>query len=109
MQSTESRIQQDIVVWFTNQYCLKSHSPREVIFHVANEGQQHLIRIGLLPGVSDLIFTFRGQVIFCEVKTETGKQGPKQIEFQHRITALGYTYLLTRSLDEFQVQLHKLK
>ena len=109
MQLTESRIQQEIVVWFTNQYCLKSHSPRELILHVPNEQSQHLMRVGVLPGASDLILTYRGKLYWCEVKTPTGKQSPKQKDFEQRVTDLGYTYFITRSLDQFQNQLQKLK
>lgn len=102
MSKSEARIQQEIVIWYTNNYCLKHHSPREIIFHVANEGQHRLVPIGLLAGVSDLIFTFRGQVYFCEVKRPNQTQRPKQIEFEERITNLGFQYFLVYSLDDFK-------
>lgn len=99
---SEAKIQQECVIWYTNNYCLKHHDPREIIFHVANENQHRLFKLGLLPGVSDLILTFRGQVYFVEVKTETGTQRPAQIEFQERIEALGFKYFIVRSESDFK-------
>ena len=101
-EKSEAKIQQEIVIWYTNNYCLKYHAPREIIFHVANEGQHRLVSQGLLPGVSDLILTHRGKMLFCEVKKLGEKQRAKQIEFQHRITELGYHYFLVYSLADFK-------
>lgn len=101
MGKSESKIQQEIVIWYTNNYCLKHHDPREIIFHVANENQHRLISIGVLPGVADLVLTHRGNVIFCEVKRPGQKQRPKQIEFQKRVEALGFEYFVTESLNDF--------
>ena len=99
---SESKIQQEIVVWYTNNYCLKIHEPREIIFHVPNEGQQRLISIGLLPGVSDLICTVAGRFVFFEVKRPGEKQRPKQIDFEKRIKKIGYDYFIVESLAQFQ-------
>ena len=98
---SEAKIQQEIVIWYTNNYCLKHHKPREVIFHVANEGQHRLVPIGLLPGVSDLIFTHRAEVIFCEVKRPGKRQRKQQVDFQKRITALGFDYFIAYDLEDF--------
>jgi hypothetical protein len=99
----ESRIQQDIVRWYRNTYCLKHHSPRGMIFSVPNEGQMRLSQTGLLPGVSDLVvITPSGKVVFVECKTEKGRQSDAQIEFQKRVQALGFTYILVRDLKNFQ-------
>lgn len=99
---SEAKIQQEIVIWYTNNYCLKHHVPREIIFHVANEGQHRLVSQGVLPGVSDLILTHRGKMLFCEVKRPGESQRPKQVDFQKRITELGYHYFLVYSLADFQ-------
>lgn len=109
MPKLESKIQQEIVIWFNNNYCLKHHDPREIIFSVPNENQQRLISSGVLAGVSDLIFTLRGKIYFCEVKRPGKLQRPKQIDFQERVEALGYEYFLVYSLADFQnITLHLL-
>lgn len=103
----ESRIQQEMVLWYSNKYCLKSNPNRCLIAHVPNENQQHLISCGLLPGFSDLIIIHKtsnmskGVHYYFEVKTESGKQSDKQIEFQKRIESLGYEYHLVRNQKEF--------
>jgi len=99
---SESRIQQEIFQWYWNDYCLPKCEPREVIFHVPNEGQHRLVNIGVLAGVSDLIFSFRGTMYFCEVKDATGKQSPSQVKFERHINQAGFEYFLVRSLDEFK-------
>jgi len=103
---TEAKIQQEIVVWFNNNYCLKHHEPRELIFHVANENQHRLLNIGVLPGVSDLILTYRGQVLFVEVKRPGEPQRPKQVEFQERVEKLGFKYFIVESLAQFKTLLY---
>ncbi len=35
---SESRIQQEIVTWYKNNYCLQHHNPRCMIFSIPNEG-----------------------------------------------------------------------
>ena len=36
---SEARIQQEIVMWYKNTYCLEHHDPRCMIFSVPNEGR----------------------------------------------------------------------
>jgi len=110
MTETERKIQQDIYKWFWNNYCLKFHNPREIMYHVPNEGRDHshLVDIGLYPGCSDLIFTLKGQHYYCEVKTPTGKQSPNQIKFQAHVQQSGYKYFLVRSLEDFKNTLTKI-
>ena len=57
---------------------------------------------GLVAGVSDLIIIQPKRVIFVEVKTKTGTQQKTQIDFQKTVTALGFEYLIVRSLEEFK-------
>jgi hypothetical protein len=102
---TEDKIQQEIFTYYNNTYCLKFHEPREIIFAVPNQNQQKLTSIGVVAGVSDLILTVNGIIVFCEVKTETGKQQPRQIEFENRVKALDYAYIVVRNLEEFKTAL----
>lgn len=103
---SEGLIMQQMVIWYNNTYCLATARPNErgIIFHIPNENQHRLIGVGLLPGVSDLIVIHPGitRPLFIEVKDHKGKQSPKQAVFEQRIKALGYTYALVRSLDEFK-------
>jgi hypothetical protein len=104
----ESKLQQQIFEWYNNNYCLKHHSPRGMIFAIPNGGTRNKLEAitlkatGLLAGASDLIIIFpNGQLVFLELKTDTGKQSDKQIEFEKRVTELGFEYKLIRSLEEF--------
>lgn len=104
---TEDKVQQEIVMWYRNTYCLKHHNPRNIIFSVPNDSknaveQMRKIATGLYAGVSDLIMIHFGQVYFIELKTDTGKQSEKQKDFQLIVENQGFKYYLIRSLKEFQ-------
>lgn len=106
-EKAESRIQQDIVMWHRNNYGLKHHSPRHLIFSVPNERenkreQMRMIATGLMAGVSDLIVVMPCRIVFVECKDSTGRQSDRQKEFERLVTDLGYTYILVRSLEEYQ-------
>tara|TARA_R110000787_G_scaffold127868_1_gene239508 strand:- start:28 stop:375 length:348 start_codon:yes stop_codon:yes gene_type:complete len=107
MKVSEAKIQQQIVVWFRNNYCLNHHNTQCLIFSVPNErggylSMKNLILTGLLSGVSDLIVVMKGKVLFVEVKNATGKQSVKQKVFQSTVTKLGFQYYLVRDLETFQ-------
>lgn len=105
----EEKIQQEIVVWYNNTYCLLHHTPRNLILSIPNENQQHLTRTGLYPGASDLIVVHHPHpLIWVEVKTATGIQKPNQIKFQLHVESLGYQYYLVRSLTDFQEVIYSL-
>jgi sRNA-binding regulator protein Hfq len=107
MNKTEAKLQQELVVWFRNNFCLKHQSPRCAIFSIPNEAQgksemMYKKAIGLLPGASDLQVLLPNRCIFVEVKTEIGKQSEKQKDFEKTVTDLGFEYYLVRSLDDFK-------
>lgn len=104
---TENKIQQDCVIWFNNNYCLKFHNPRYIIFSVPNEGEdayetKRKRERGMLPGVSDLIIVGPDLTLFMETKTPEGRQANSQKDFQCRVEALGFKYYMFRSLEEFK-------
>lgn len=106
----ESKLQQEIFNWYQNNYCLKFHEPRGMIFSIPNGGTRNKLEAinmkatGLLAGASDLIvITPNGKLIFVELKTDTGKQSDKQIDFENRVKKLGFEYYLIRSIDEFKI------
>ncbi len=107
VQKQEDRIQQEMVMRYNNTYCREGCIPRCMIYHVPNQNQQHLVGIGVLPGVGDLVVIHAththpiGVHYYFEVKTPMGKQSPAQESFQSRIEALGYKYMLVRTMDEF--------
>lgn len=106
---SEDSIQQQMVIWFTNNYCLKSHNPRGLIFAIPNGGMRNirealkLKATGTLSGASDLIVILpNSKLLFVEVKTEIGIQSDVQKEFEKRVNELGYEYHLVRSLNDFK-------
>lgn len=104
---TEDKIQQEIVMWYRNTYCLKNHNPRNLIFSVPNDSkdakeQMRKIATGLYAGVSDLIIIHFGKVLFVEVKNDKGRQSDKQKDFQQLIEAQGFKYYLVRSLEQLK-------
>ncbi len=112
LKNNEARIQQSIVIWFRNNYCLKTSSPKCTIFSVPNERNSKkemmfMKATGLLSGVSDLICVIPNKVLFIECKDEKGRQQPSQIEFEETVTDLGFEYHVVRSLEEFQKIIQK--
>jgi len=104
---TEAKVQQEMVVWFRNNYQRKGVD-KGIIFSVPNEraggfmAMKDLLLTGLLSGVSDLIVVLKGKVIFVEVKNDVGKQSEKQIKFQQQVENLGFKYYLVRNLEDFK-------
>lgn len=127
---TEEKLQQDAYVFLNNTYGLKHHSPRLMMYSVANEigasvagGIDHALgkkfsktvmdtfmRIynkfkltGFKKGVADTHILFPGgHLIFVEFKTATGKQRKEQLDFQLHVESLGFEYYIIRSLEEFK-------
>ena len=105
---SEDILQSQIFRWYHNTYCTKLNSPRHLIFSVPNGAYtskaqaMKLKATGLIAGVSDLIIIRPNKITFCELKIGTGKQSDKQIDFQNTVTALGFDYVICRSLEEFK-------
>lgn len=101
---TESKLQQEIVMFFRNEF---QRHRKGLIFSIPNEStfqNKKFKNTGVMNGVSDLIVILpNGTLIFVELKTETGKQSEKQKDFQKRVNDLGYEYLLIRNLEEFKL------
>lgn len=113
---SEASIQQELVRWYKNGYCLAHHNPRCMIFSVPNEsnGQRaaRLIQTGLYSGCADLvvihlisrysILPIQPMTVFIEVKTTTGIQSDKQKTFEEHCKQIGVQYHVVRSLDDFK-------
>ena len=119
MNQKEAAIQAKCFKWYNNKYCLKHHKPRCLIFAVPNEGQQRLVKQGVVSGVSDLIVfhiikpklsTFNlihillcFRILFIEMKDHKGVQSDAQKMFEQRVIKFPFcSYHLIRSLNEFQ-------
>lgn len=80
--------------------------PRYIIAAVPNGGFRNakeaaiMKREGILAGFSDLIIIAEHNVLFLEVKTPDGRLSEKQKEFQRKVCALGFEYMVCRSFDE---------
>jgi hypothetical protein len=64
--------------------------------------------VGLIPGVSDCLFIWRGRTYCFEFKTPTGRQSQAQIEWQRKVTYQGMDYYIIRSLEQFQSNMNEI-
>lgn len=103
----ESQIQIQMVKWFRLKY------PRYIIAAIPNGGQRSALEAkimkgeGVLAGFSDLIIIAKGNILFIEVKTRSGKQSDLQIKFQLDVERLGFQYIICRSLEDFIMTVEK--
>jgi hypothetical protein len=85
--------------------------PEILIFHVANGGLRskteaaRLKWMGVLAGVPDLILILpKGRCAFWEVKWK-GELSPEQRDFIKRLTELGHSWAVVRSIDDARREL----
>ena len=57
--------------------------------------------MGVVAGVSDLIYLTAAGPVFIEMKTLTGTQSPEQKKFQAIVEGLGFKYHIIRKLEDF--------
>ena len=85
--------------------------PRDaIVHHCANEvteagsrgqiRQSILVGMGVHAGFADLIVISGGQVLFLEVKSETGRLRKSQEVFRDTVGAQGFGWALVRSVDD---------
>lgn len=101
-QVTESKIQQDCFMWYSNTFARHNIG---IMFSVPNESigsQQRKVNTGLLRGVSDTIIIHKGICMFVEFKTLTGVISPYQKQFKEKVENQGLKYYLIRSLEDFK-------
>ena len=107
---SEDRIQQECYLWFHNNY----PQFRGLLFHPANGGSRNAREgakfksMGVVPGVADLLFIFKGTLFAIELKTETGTQSDKQKEWESIIGSQGIYYCIVRNLAEFKAIIKKI-
>lgn len=100
---TEAQIQAACVTWLWNTY-----PQTRGLFFAVNNNSEHVARamnrkaVGLVAGVSDTIFLWGGVAYLIEFKTPTGRQSPKQKEWEAKVNEAGFDYCIVRSLEEFK-------
>lgn len=99
---SESSLQKMCVNWFHIAH------PKWFIFSVPNEGKRTkanaavMKAMGLKSGVADLVVMKPNKIIFIELKTPSGRQSPKQKEFEKVCETLGFQYKIAKSFFEFK-------
>ena len=101
---SEEQLQQKCVFWFHNEY----PELRGCLFHVPNGGARtgregaKFKKIGVYPGVSDLILLYNQEAILFELKDNKGRQSKKQKEWEETMRKQGFSYVLIRKLSDFK-------
>lgn len=102
----EHHIQCACVRWF----CYQHPEYKGCLFSVPNGGRRDKVTAaklkaeGVVPGVSDLLFLVPNKKyhgLCIEMKDEKGRQSESQKEWQKTMVAMGYNYVVCRSLDDF--------
>jgi len=104
---TEERLQYECFTWFWNncpQY-------RGLLFHIPNGGARNKIEaskfraIGVVSGIPDLCFLFKGKCYFFELKTELGRLSDNQKTIIAQFKTQNIDVFLIRNFDEFKKQI----
>ncbi|MGJ8686114.1 MAG: VRR-NUC domain-containing protein [Spongiibacteraceae bacterium] len=105
---TETRLQQELMSWLKRNYPMAA----EHTFHVPNGGGrssregQTLKLMGVKPGVPDLLCTLatpKHRGFALELKIDSGKPSPKQIEWKQRLQAQGWMAVIATGMDQAQI------
>jgi len=100
---TEDEIQAEIVAWFNSAH----PEYRGLFFHINNNPRNkvdgaRLARMGLVPGIPDLLLLANSTVYGFELKTETGISSAWQKTIHAIWRGAGYSVYIVRNLKEFQ-------
>lgn len=103
IEKTESRTQAEIFQHHWNTY----PKERGLLFMVHNTPKNkidgaRLKAMGMVSGVSDLIYLSPNGVVAVEVKTKTGKQSKRQVEWQKSVESIGIRYEVVRGIEDFE-------
>lgn len=99
---TEDQLQAQIFQWHWNNV----PAERGLLFHVQQKARNAIEgnrfkAMGVVAGVSDLIYLRPGgKPVLIELKIESGSQSQIQKEWQAKVEAAGYQYIIVRSLEE---------
>ena len=112
MKETEAQIQKAILQWGTYKKILM-HRINVIGTPVHKKDGSTGYRPSTNAGMADIHATVVVEDIpvsvWLEVKTKTGKQSPKQKQFQDAVEAAGGYYFIVRSIDEVDESLRLVK
>ena len=106
---SEARIQQEIVMFFNNEYpelrgCLCYNNNNSV---GGLRGKLNKF-LGVVKGRSDMVLYYKGFSVMIELKTEKGRQSDSQSAWQYLMINQGFRYYIIRSLEEFKELITKI-
>ena len=112
MKETEAQIQKAILQWGTYKKILM-HRINVIGTPVHKKDGSTGYRPSTNAGMADIHATVVVEdipvAVWLEVKTKTGKQSPKQRQFQEAVEAAGGYYFIVRSIDEVDESLRLVK
>ena len=112
MKETEAQIQKAILQWGTYKKVLM-HRINVIGTPVHKKDGSTGYRPSTNAGMADIHATVMVEDIpvsvWLEVKTKTGKQSPRQRQFQEAVEAAGGYYFIVRSIDEVDESLRLVK
>jgi ATP-dependent exoDNAse (exonuclease V) beta subunit len=100
---SEAQIQSECFRWLWNE-----HPETRGLFFTINNNSEHVVRamirksLGIVPGVADTVFLWKGNAYFIEFKTNEGVLSKAQIEWHRKIINEMFLYFVVRSVDEFK-------
>lgn len=106
---SEAQIQSKCVIRMNNEF----PETRGCFFAVTNNSE-HAVRglqrkaLGMVAGVADTLFFWKGKLYCFEFKTEIGRQSDAQKKWQNTIENQGAIYYLVRSEDDFFSKIFKI-
>jgi hypothetical protein len=100
---SEFKIQAECFQWHWNNF----PDQRGRLFTVNNNAPNAyagsvMKAMGVVAGVSDMIYLSDTGAVFLEFKDERGRQSLSQKWWQGVVEAVGYRYVVVRSVEDFQ-------
>lgn len=100
---SEARLQSNCVRWLWN-----THPKTRGLFFSVTNNSEHIGRgvsrkaLGLVPGVADCIFLWKGFAHFIEFKKQFGKQSLEQKSWQAKVEEHEFDYYIVRTESDFK-------
>ena len=104
-ESTENKIQQQMFIWFNNNYTIKGLGLFASIPNDSKDAKEQMRKkaTGMKVGHADFnVYLPNEKTIMFEVKTPIGKQSDHQKRFELEVKGLGFEYYIVRSLEDFK-------
>lgn len=100
---TEKRLQQECFTWFHNNFPALRGSLWMNHNQAVNRKQGAILKaMGMVAGVSDLLWINKGHLHGIELKTPEGRQSDVQKRWSEALTTAGGSYHIIRTLEEFK-------